>query len=1022
PDVPEMPDWKTTRLRTSHAFHSRLMDPMLDDFRAVVETLTFHTPDLAYVSTVGAQADWTDPSYWVRQVREPVRFADAVTRLGHVHVLELGPDTVLTSLIPAVTEAHERDGITAVAALRRDRDEVTTLLTAVGTLFTAGVEVDWTAVLGDGPRADLPTYAFQHRRFWPRARTGPAGDAAGLGLTGTGHPLAGAAVELPSGERVLTGRLSTAAYPWLTDHTIGGRTVVPGTALAELALAAGHQAGLPVLDELLLQAPLTLDAGEPAEVRVTLAVPDAGRSAVTIHSRTGTGEPWTLHAAGLLTETADPVPELPAGTWPPVGAQELDISGFYATAAAGGLDYGPAFQGLRRVWRLADTVYAEAAIDDVGRGYALHPALFDAVLHAIGAGGALPAEGGARLPFGFTGLRITGKAGTALRAEITPAPGTDTVRITLADPSGLPVAAVESLSLRPVAATSPADRLLYTVDWTPSALTPDPVRPAVLTLGGDLPAPAPILVVDATAPGTARNRSAALLILLQTWLADPGWADSRLVVRTSGAVGADVTDPDGAALWGLVRSAQSEHPDRFHLVDGPADLFYPAPEVLVRDGVAGVPRLSRIIPGAPVDLGDGAVVVTGATGTLGELVARHLVRAHGVQNLILLSRSGRGLVIEDARVRAVACDVADEQALRAALAGERITAVVHAAGVLDDGALESLTPARLDTVFRAKVDAVRALAEVTREQPLTAFVLYSSAAGLFGTGGQANYAAANAFLDGYATTLRATGVPALSLAWGLWDAGMGETADLARMRRGGILPLTAEQGLAAFDAALGAGVPVIAPLALDPAALGQAAAAGMLPPLLAGLIRTPRQRAEAPAGPSLGQRLTGLSEDDQDRLVLDVVRDQVAAVLGHDSGAAVPAGRAFSELGFDSLTAVELRNRLGAATGLRLPSTLVFDYPNAGTLAAHLVERLRPAVVSPMVALLAELDQLERGLLDTSADEQDRSRVTARLHGLLAAWQGTGTAPAGGASLADELESASDDQMFDLLGKEFGIS
>jgi acyl carrier protein len=254
---------------------------------------------------------------------------------------------------------------------------------------------------------------------------------------------------------------------------------------------------------------------------------------------------------------------------------------------------------------------------------------------------------------------------------------------------------------------------------------------------------------------------------------------------------------------------------------------------------------------------------------------------------------------------------------------------------------------------------------------------------------------------------------------------MGDTlsdADRDRMRRGGVLPLTSEQGLAAFDAALGTGTPLVAPLALDLAALGQAAEAGLLPPLLAGLVRAPRSRRAAPAGPTLAQHLGGLSPEDQDRLVLEAVQTQVAAVLGHDSGAAVPAGRAFSELGFDSLIAVELRNRLAAATGLRLPSTLVFDYPNAGALAAHLAERLRPAVVSPVVALLAELDQLEQSLRAATADDEERSRVTARLHGLLSAWQGTSAAPAGGTALAEELETATDDEMFDLLGKEFGIS
>ncbi|MFK3983762.1 SDR family NAD(P)-dependent oxidoreductase [Micromonospora sp. NPDC050397] len=841
--------------------------------------------------------------------------------------------------------------------------------------------------------------------------------------------MVGAAIALPSGDCVFTGKLSVRTHPWLRDHAVAGRLVVPGTALVEMVLAAADQVGLPVLDELLIEAPLTLGDQGGVQVRVTVAEPDAGRGAVTIHSRPDEDDPWVLNATGLLTTDAEPFPVSATLTvWPPADADEIDIDGFYPTAAAGGLEYGPAFQGLRRVWRRGETVYAEIETEDPSTAYAVHPALFDAALHAIGAGGALPSDGGVRLPFSFTGVRVAGSAGTGLRVEIAPASGTDTVRLTLADPAGNPVLAVESLALRPVAPAQfggIADRFLFGLDWSVQEVAPAAEAPVVIALGDGLPDPAPVLLVDATASGAAGDRAAALLGLLQSWLVDPAWVESRLVVRTFGAVGQVVSDPEGAALWGLVRSAQSEHPGRVHLLDAAEDVFYPVPQVVVRDGVVRVPRLVRVPVSDPVEFDDGVVVVTGATGTLGGLIARHLVGVHGVRRLLLLSRSGREVEVDGAEVRSVACDLADGAAVAAVLRDEPVTAVVHAAGVLDDALLADLTPERLERVFRAKVDAARNLVAATADKSLRALVLFSSAAGLFGNAGQGNYAAANAFLDAYAVRLRAEGVPATSLAWGLWDAGMGGSlsdVERERMRRGGVLPLTPEQGLAAFDAALGTGTALVAPLALDPAALGQAAEAGLLPPLLAGLVRAPRGRRATPTGPTLGQRLDGLSAADQDRLVLDAVQTQVAAVLGHDSGAAVPAGRAFSELGFDSLTAVDLRNRLMAVTGLRLPSTLVFDYPNAAALAEHLAERLRPVVVSPVVALLAELDQLEQGLRTTTADDEERSRVTARLTGLLAAWHGTGAAPTVGVALADELETATDDEMFDLLGKEFGIS
>ncbi|WP_374227530.1 SDR family NAD(P)-dependent oxidoreductase, partial [Streptomyces sp. AC627_RSS907] len=965
--------WKTTRLRTSHAFHSRLMDPMLDEFAEVVRGLRFSEPKLRAVSTVtGTTVDhgeWTDPQYWVEQVRRTVRFADALTALDADRVLEVGPDAVLTAL---VRDAHPDR--TAVAALRRDREETETLLTALGDLFAAGVAVDWPAVFaGTGAtRVDLPTYAFQHSTYWPRPRPGRhTTDPAGLGLVGTGHALLGAAVELPdSPATVLTGHLSVATHPWLADHVVLDRTVVPGTALVEMALAAGDRAGVPALEELLLRTPLTLPPDGGVQVRVTVApdAPDDGRRTVTLHARTDETDPWTVHATGVLTarHAAPAAPGLVA--WPPAGAEPVPLTDFYPSLAATGMTYGPAFQALRKVWRHGDEILAEVSTEESGTGYALHPALFDAALHAVGAGGLLP-EPGVRLPFAFTGVRVLGaSAPTTLRARLTTGTRPDSVRVTLADESGLPVAEIDDLSLRQVSgaqlSAATADRLLYGVDWVPEDETGtfDPPR-VTIPLGEPLPEDtAQVLTVDATAPGPAAERATALLTLLQTWLADPAWADSRLVVRTYGAVGEDVTDPDGAALWGLARSARSEHPDRIHLLDADADAFHPLPEALVRGGAVHTPRLTRVQAPGTAGLGDGLVVVTGATGTLGRLLTHHLVETHGVRDLLLLSRSGDTVDVEGATVRSLACDLADADAVAEALRDEPVTAVVHAAGVLDDALLTDLTPERLRTVFRAKVDAVAHLRAATAHHPLTAFVLYSSAAGLLGSPGQANYAAANAFLDAYATRLRTEGVPAVSLAWGLWDAGMGSgltDAERSRARQGGIVPLTAEQGLAAFDAALAADRAIIAPLGLDLTALRSRPG---LPPLLRGLVPAPAggRTATGPASGAFATQLAALSSDaERERIVLDLVRTHVAAVLGHADVSAVAADLPFRELGFDSLTAVELRNRLNTVTGLRLPSTLVFDYPNVTALAAHLTTELSgtAADATPVVTAAVASDE-----------------------------------------------------------------
>ncbi|MFD8940267.1 type I polyketide synthase, partial [Streptomyces sp. NPDC059578] len=442
---------------------------------------------------------------------------------------------------------------------------------------------------------------------------------------------------------------------------------------------------------------------------------------------------------------------------------------------------------------------------------------------------------------------------------------------------------------------------------------------------------------------------------------------SRLVVVTRGAVsvGGGAADVAQAAVWGLLRSAQSEHPGRFVLVDVEGDqepdwgalMGSDEPQLAVRGGRLLAPRLIRSAAGASGAVvrsfdPEGTVVVTGGTGGLGAIFARHLAASHGVRDLLLLSRRGPAaegaaeLVAElDAlgcAARVVACDVSDREQLAAVLAAaERpLTGVVHTAGVLDDGLVESLTAEQIGRVMRPKVDAAWHLHELTADADLSAFIVFSSMAALMGSPGQGNYAAANAALDALAATRRATGLPATSLAWGLWSqsegmgAGLGQ-AELARLERMGLSALTVETGLALFDQALEADATVVVPTELDTAVLRVQARAGLLPPLLRGLVKV-LPKSESQTG-ALAQRLAEVPEAERERIVLELVQAQVASVLGHASAASVEPERAFKDLGFDSLSAVELRNRLTKVTGARLPATLVFDHPSPAAVARFLM-------------------------------------------------------------------------------------
>nr|WP_211768483.1 type I polyketide synthase [Kutzneria sp. CA-103260] len=898
---------KAGRLTVSHAFHSPLMDPMLDEFRAEIAGLTFRPPTVPII----ADGDVTTAEYWVTQVRRPVRYADGVRRLGELgvrHFLELGPDAVLSAL----ADGSLPEG-TFVPALRRDRPEAETLLAAIGRLHVAGFDIDWTPVFPGGQRVSLPTYAFQRERHW----LGPQGGK--LEVT-----------ELAGGNGTLvTTKLSLAAQPWLAGHVVQGAVLVPGVVLVELVVRAGDSYSR--IEELTLHNPLVLNENDTAEVQLFLGPVESDRRPVTIHARTADGE-WLQHASG--TVTIERAAETGLADWPPRDAEPLDLTGFYERLTDLGFHYGADFQGLRSAWRAGSTLWAEVSLPEPDGPYLLHPPLFDSAIQVAFAGASE-----SRLPFSWEGVSIHAVGASKLRVRVDVDESGD-FSVLLADDSGAAVASVDRLVTRPVSAGAlDADgaKLLH-LEWISATL--DEV---------------------ATGFGTACPADVTeALAVVQAELAEP---ERTLVILTTGAVSVDGThapNPEAAAIWGLVRSAQAEHPGRFVLADItddaipvlPSAVGTGEPQFAIRAGEVFVPRIGRR-GGARTDRRldtDGTVLITGASGTIAGLVARHLVAEHGVRHLLLLSRRGEipelaaELAAQGAHVTTAACDVADRDALARVLADvpaeHPLTAVFHTAGVLDDGLVDALTPSRLSTVWRPKADGARNLHELTGHAELAAFVLFSSAAGVVGSAGQANYAAANAYLDAFAAWRHAQGLPAVSLAWGMWAELSAMTKGHAeRMSRRGVRPLSTRRALAMLDAALRRDEALLLPIDVDEQELR---AMDDLPHLWRGLVGTRTQRR---AARSITLSLADVPVAERETMLTDLVRTEVAAVLGHGSAAQVELDRPFRDLGFDSLSAVELRNRINATTGVRLSATAVFSHPTPRALVAKLLDDLFPAPV-----------------------------------------------------------------------------
>jgi acyl transferase domain-containing protein/acyl carrier protein len=1108
---------KTKRLTVSHAFHSPLIEPMLEQFELIARELEYREPRIPIVSNLSGglltPEQATDPAYWVSHARQPVRFADAVRTLrqqGVTTFLELGPEAVLSAMAQECVESDQADPAAVfVPSLRTKQPEPATVALAIASAHANGIALDWEAFFAPtaARRVTLPTYPFQRKRYWLDSTQGGV-DPSATGQVPADHPLLGASIAVAGGEGLLlTGRVSRSTHPWLADHALGGTVLLPGTALVELALRAGAEVEAEMLEELALQAPLVLPERGGVQIQVSLAGPDdEGRREVSIHSRAEDGEEaidqasaWTCNAQGILAPGSFPVVE-PLRVWPPQGAESLDVDGLYERLADHGIDYGPAFRAVRAAWRLGDELLVEVSLPEEqvqeARRFGLHPALFDAAGHvgvdlALAPGSADGGEPGElALPFAWRGVRIISSGASSLRVRVELAgEGRGLVAF---DQAGEPVVSVDSLTLRPLERGQlppPRRRLpLHQLEWIEagagSVNGSEPARLAILgdatggpptadrhadlsglleAIDGGTEVPEIVLVAipgDRGEDGLVERSHrcvGAVLELLQAWSADERLGESRLCIQTGGAIAVAAGEsPDlaSAAVWGLLRSAQSEHPGRFGLIDTdgeaaslqalPAALAATAVEaqIALRAGRTMLPRLARVEFSAGEDDGPridpaSTVLITGGTGGLGALLARYLASEHGARHLLLISRRGpeadgasellgelRGLGAEP---EIVACDASDRAQLSALLdsipAEHPLGAVIHSAGVVDDGLFESLDAGRLDRVLAAKLDGAWHLHELTAEMALSHFVMFSSVAGILGTPGQANYAAANSFLDALASHRSAAGLPATSLAWGAWAQATGMTgelgeADVGRVRRLGLAAISPQLGLELFDAACLRGEPLLAPVAFDASGLRARAAAGTLPAVLTGLAGP--VSAGAAERQSLSARLAGVPVVERERVVLELVRGHVAAVLGHASAAEVDPEAAFMDLGFDSLAAIELRNRLNAATGLRLQPTVVFDYPSTAAVARHLLDQVSVGLGaggqdgSGNGGAEDALAKLTAMLPALKADDRLRDRVGDGLRALLA------DLSAPDLSEGEDLASMSHEEMFELIDEEFG--
>ncbi|PXX54880.1 acyl transferase domain-containing protein [Nocardia tenerifensis] len=1100
---------RAKRIPVDYASHSAHVEPLKSELVRALSDISPRSGQADFCSSVtGNLLDTADldARYWYRNLRRTVRFESAVSRLIDIGVrtfIEISPHPVLVSAIEETIEhAPTREGrIHVTPTVTKHDGGLTAFLGSVANLYTEGVPVDWRRAY---PRKldlgiDLPTHPFDRDRYW--IRPGHLAAPSELGLTSVSHPLLTGSLKLAAepGCHVWTGTWSLAEYPWIADHRVCGAALVPGTAFVELAAYVTAAVGGNEVEELHLEAPLPLPDSGSVRIQVWVGAPDSsGKRALAIHSAesdAASGPNWQRHATGTIAETEDPLEANPgfAAAWPPAQATPIDLGPMYGELAREGLGYGPVFQNVRKAWSargdIGELLFAEVELPGELRGSsyaAAHPALLDSAFHVALEHGAVdrnPEE--VWIPFSWRNIRALrpSEARSSLRAGICRT-GDRQVSLTATDQNGVPVLSVGEVALRPIPTTmlsaavaAPAEPF-HSLRWIPVTRPIEPSaarRWAVLDPTGafdcagidldrwdgigslieamDHGAPAPHLVLvrlEGTPERSADAVEAGLrdgLRLVQRWLADDRLSDARLVLLTTGATGSsERVSLTAAALWGLVGSAQSEHPGRFTLVDLdnpasthllPAIVELPEPRIRVRGGSVEVARLfaepRRSTESFQPDA-ETTILITGGTSGIGAAIARHLVD-RGARHLVLVSRRGEraaGAETLAAELRSggavvtmAACDVADKNAMSAIIdaipAAHPLAGLIHSAGVLDDGLIATLTEKQLARVLRPKIAGTLILHELTEHLDLRFFVLMSSLAGVIGAAGQANYAAANSFLDAMARLRRSQGLAATSIAWGLWADASAMTEHLAgggvaRLAGRGLVPMRTPEALGMFDAAVGQPDASIIAASIDTRALLADRASGGSAPMFDTLLPDlGEERSDRVADPL--ENLADQPDSDWEAALTRFVRAEIAAVLRFGDGPSLPVDRSFQELGLDSLGALQLRNRINASVGLSMPVSVVFDHPTVTRLAQHVTAQLRQrdrANRQGVVAgALADIRRHVRAL-----DVDDRSSALAGLTDLV---RELSTGPS-----SDEppssIETASVSELFDMIDNDMGVA